>query len=93
MIEHKDNKHYAFMLCCYAVGLEEAEKAKYMYEFHFDYDINSRYDFDEILKQIDEKLNVIEGEFRKVTIYEIETSKPNEKPKSLLKKFSRKKFK
>jgi hypothetical protein len=89
MIEHKDNKYYAFMLCCYAVGLEEAKKAEYIDEHHFYYDINSGCDFDEILRQIDEKLNVIDGEFREANVYEIETSKPTEKPKSLLKKISR----
>ena len=86
MIEHKDNKYYAFMLCCYADGLEETKRAKYMDEFHFDYEISSQYDIDEILKKIDEKLNVIDGDFREATVYELETTERKEKAKSLIKK-------
>lgn len=91
MIEHKDNKYYAFMLCYYAIGYKAARSAQFLEELGFDYQIEKEYDFEELLKKIDEKLNVIDDEFREVSVYELETSKTIEQPKSLIKRIFSKK--
>ena len=86
MIEHKDNKHYAFMVFCYAVGLEKARLAQSLGEFSFDYEIRKNYDFDEVLNNISKKLNTVDGDFREITVYELESTKNKEKAKSFVKR-------
>ena len=91
MIEHKDNKYYAFMLCYYAVGYKEAKYAKSLVEYNIDFDIKAKYDFDEILRKIDEKINVVDSEYKEIVIHELTTTKPIEQPKSVLKRIFGKK--
>lgn len=86
MIEHKDNKYYAFMLCCYAVGLEKAKLAQSLGEFSFDYEIRKNYDFDEVLNNISKKLNTVDGDFREITVYKLESTENKEKAKSFVKR-------
>lgn len=74
MVEHKDNKYYAFMLCYYAEGLEKAKLAKGINEYLLDYEISSRYDMNEILNKIDEKLNTADGAYYDVVRNEIGTT-------------------
>ena len=78
MIEYKNNEHYAFMLCCYAVGLEKATLACYINQLHLKREISRLYNIDEILKKIEEKLNTVDGNYHEITRYEIE-SKDNKK--------------
>lgn len=86
MIEHKDNKYYAFMLCCYAVGLEKAKLAQSLGEFSFDYEIRKNYDFDEVLNNISKKLNTVDGDFREITVYKLESTENKEKAKPFVKR-------
>ena len=86
MIEHKDNKYYAFMLCCYAVGLEKAKLAQSLGEFSFDYEIRKNYDFDEVLNNISKKLNTVDGDFREITVYKLESTENKGKAKSFVKR-------
>lgn len=79
MIEHKDNKYYAFMLCCYAVGLEKSKSACHMDEYFFESEISKDYDINEILEKIDEKLNVVECNYHNVTRYELESIRVKKK--------------
>lgn len=91
MIEHKDNKYYAFMLCYYAVGYKAAKSAQFLNEHNFDFEISKNYDYADLLKIIDEKLNIIDGEFKEGSVHELGTSKPKEKHKSLIKRMFSKK--
>lgn len=90
MIEHKDNKHYAYLLCYYAVGPNKTKQAQYINECFFDYDILYKYDINELLRLVDDKLNVIDTEFKDVNQKEITTSKKEEKTKSLIKRIFKK---
>lgn len=74
MIEHKDNIPYVFMLCCYAEGLEKAGLSKRLNEAFLEHRIAENYDLNEILNKIDEKLNIVDGTYRDITRYELETT-------------------
>ena len=91
MIEYKDNKYYAFMLCYYAVGYKEAKYAKSLKEYNIDFDIKAKYDFNEILRKIDEKINVVDSKCKEIVIHELTATKPVEQPKSVLKRIFDKK--
>ena len=54
-------------------------------------DIKAKYDFDEILRKIDEKINVVDSEYKEIVIHELTTTKPIEQPKSVLKRIFGKK--
>lgn len=71
MVENKNNISYVFLVCYYAVG-EDAKRAQNYLLHNYHHEIISLYDINELLKMVDEKLNVIDSDYEDVTIYEIE---------------------
>lgn len=92
MIENKDNINYVFLVCYYAIG-EKAKDAQNILLHSCYRDITRSYDIEELLKKVDEKINIIDSNFKKKIIYEIESKEYeyveenlNDKVKSLVKK-------
>lgn len=79
MVEHKDNEHYAYLLCAYVLGEEVAHRAQGL--GHVSVDLY-RYDMKELYQLVEEKLNVVDSEY-----HEIEAIETNEKPKTFFKRF------
>ncbi len=71
MIENKNNIGYVFLVCYYAIGEQATVQAQNILERNYFYEIKSSYNIVELLKKVDEKINVIDGKFEEVTIYEI----------------------
>ena len=71
MIENKNNIGYVFLVCYYAIGEQAAVEAQNILDHNYFYEIKSSYNIAELLKKVDERINVIDGEFKEVTIYEI----------------------
>jgi len=82
MVEHKDNKHYAYLLCAYVLGEEIAQKGEGIMD-NISYDL-SHFDMKELYSKVDEKLNVVDSEYYEVESRMIETT---EKPKTFFKRF------
>lgn len=72
MVENKNNISYVFLVCYYAVGEEAAVNAQNILEHNYYYEIKSSYNISELLEKVDEKINTIDGDFKDVTVYEIE---------------------
>jgi hypothetical protein len=81
MVEHKDNEHYAYLLCAYVLGEEKARRAEGLGNVSYDF---WKYDMEELYKMVDEKLNVVDSDFCEVESRMIETT---EKPKTFFKRF------
>ena len=71
MIENKNNIGYVFLVCYYAIGEQAAVEAQNILERNYFYEIKNSYNILELLKKVDERINVIDGEFKDITIYEI----------------------
>lgn len=76
MIDNKNNKYIAFMLCYYAVGLKKVKSTTFMDQVNYEYIISRRYNIEELLKKIDEIINDVEGDYHEITRYEIESTSP-----------------
>lgn len=90
MIEHKDNEYYAFLLCIYVLGVEEAKKALNVTQLTFLYRIEKQYDLNELLNAVYERLCIIDGNVEER--YLLETSETPSNPsikKSFWSKFKR----
>lgn len=71
MVENKNNIGYVFLVCYYAIGEQAEVEAQNILGHNYLYKIKSSYNITELLKKVDERINVIDGEFKDVTIYEI----------------------
>ncbi len=96
MVENKTNINYVFLVCYYAIG-ENAINAQNMIVSNPYFKIKTSYDMEELLKKVEERLNVIDGDFKEVTTYKIECDEPqkiekpsSDKPKSLIKRILKK---
>ncbi len=79
MIEHQNNLNYVILLCIYAVDIQETEKCNINFFQHI-----FRADLNELLKEVEFKLDMIDGECK-----DIETNPKNNlflRVKQLLKK-------
>lgn len=74
MLDYKDNIHYVFLMCYYAVGLQKAKRAQNIIFDNYLYDIEKKYNIEELLKKIDEKINFVDSEYKETTRYEIENN-------------------
>lgn len=72
MVEHKNNISYVFLICYYAIGEKGAIDAQNILEHNYFYEIKTTYNIDELLEKVDEKFNVVDGEVKDITVYEIE---------------------
>lgn len=77
MVANKNNMSYVFLVCYYAVGEKRAVEAQNLLEHNYLYEIENSYNIQELLKQVDERIyirgkDVIDGDYKDVTIYEIE---------------------
>lgn len=57
MVDNKDNKKYAFLVCYYAIGEEKSKLAQYFNDFYIFNLSRHREDIPGVLKSIDEKIN------------------------------------
>jgi len=89
MLENKNNGYYVFLLCYYAIGKEEALNAQNVLEHNYYYEITRSYDIKELLKKVDEKINIIDSEYIDVTTYEIECHDIDEKSTSIKNPFKK----
>ena len=87
MVENKSNKNYVFLVCYYAVGRQAAMEARnlVLHEYFFEI-INAPY-ITELLKQVDDRIklkskDIIDGEFKDATIYEIEGNVQEDEPQN-----------
>ncbi len=76
MVENKNNISYVFLVCYYAVGEKEATSAQNFCLHNYFYEIKNDYNIDELLKKVDERINVINGEFKEIVTYELECNQP-----------------
>lgn len=72
MIDNKENKAYVFLVCCYAVGEQKSKTAQNILLKDYYYEISNLYNISELLKKVEERINVIDGDFQDVTIYGID---------------------
>lgn len=72
MIENKKNVHYVFLVCYYAIDERETLIAQNILEHNYFYDIKHDYDIRELLKKVEERISIVDSEYKDVTIYEIE---------------------
>lgn len=84
MVENKNSIGYVFLVCCYAIGKDKAKQAQDIYERNFLNELYKDYNIDEAIKRIDEKFNIIDGNFKDITMYELEC---NQKRKKLISDF------
>jgi len=87
MVENKENMHYVFLVCYYALG-QKAVDAQNIVHYNYYYDLKYYHNLKELLKQVEEKLNIIDSDYKDVTVYEIEDQ---DKQKSLIKRIFSKK--
>ncbi len=59
MVEHRENKRYAFLLCIYALGEEEAKMALNIQQLNYYNEIIAQYDIDDLLIMVDERLRTL----------------------------------
>ena len=95
MIDNKENKAYVFLVCYYAVGEKIAVDSQNVILHNYYSEIKKSYDILELIKKIDERINVIDVCFKETEIYEIEYNEPikndiGHKSKNLIKKVFRK---
>ena len=86
MVENKANISYVFLICYYAVGEKDAVNAQNICLHNYFHEITSTYNIDELLKKVDEKINVIDGKFKEVVTHTLEYNKPTKQKRILLKK-------
>lgn len=96
MLDHKDNINYVFLVCYYAVGEEAAKKAQNLLLHDYFYEISWKYNIDELIQQVAERIkkiiesiDIIDGEFKEINTYEVE-DKSITKKKNILKKVFKK---
>lgn len=96
MIDNKNNKAYVFLVCYYAVGADKAKTAQNILEHNYFYEINESYDIKKLIEKVDEKINIVNGDFKETDNYEIECNdsvNPMSKTKKLIKKIFKKQCK
>lgn len=93
MVENKSNQSYVFLVCYYAVGEKEAIGAQNLLEHDYFREISEVYDINELIKQIDDRINIIDIDFKEDVRYKIylddfQTHKEdlNDKSRNLIKK-------
>ena len=72
MVENKNDISYVFLVCYYAIGEDALVAQNLIVQSDYYHEITSSYDINELLKMVDEKLNIIDSEYKDVTVYEIE---------------------
>jgi len=72
MLEKKKHKYYVFLVCYYAVGEEKVKRAQNILINNYFFQITSfyKYDIHELVNKVDERLNIIDREFKDVTTLE-----------------------
>ncbi len=72
MVENKNNISYVFLVCYYAIGEEATVRVQNILSRNYFYEIKRSYNIAELLKKVDERINVIDGEFKEIISHEIE---------------------
>lgn len=97
MVENKNNISYVFLVCYYAIGEQAAVEAQNILYHNYFYEIKSSYNIADLLKKVDERINVIDGEFKEITMYKIgcadsecDNQDLNNKNKNLIRRFFKK---
>lgn len=89
MVENKENKSYVFLVCYYAIG-EKAVAAQNICLHDYFYEIKSDYNIEELLQKVDERIHVIDGQFKEVSTYELECNEPTKIKRIAFKKVLKK---
>lgn len=77
MIDNKENKYYVFMVCYYAIGEKKAIDAQNICVENYFNEIRRLYNIEDLLKKIDERINVIDGDYEEIFTYGIECNSKN----------------
>ena len=86
MINHKNNKKYVFLICCYSIGIENAKLSLTLDQQTYIYELGGRAAIEDKMPKVYQDINTINNQYIENNSHLIEESKPKTFFKRLFKK-------